>query len=176
MKRFECMLCGEKCCTFTSVEDMPLVFPWEKRRLEKYRKDLVFKPYVVYVINDHTYAVVLYKWIINGVCPFLRSDGRCSIHNEKPLSCKMYPLLVGWDDKTLRVSGACPWITENLEYIKKSNPAQVFPEEFKAAVEVLSILESIEATGRKLGWKRKIYEGENVSLIDIDIIMSTNKT
>lgn len=170
------MLCGEKCCLFTSIEDMPLVFPWEKRRLEKHRRDLVFKPYVVYVVNDHTYAVVLYKWIINGVCPFLRGEGKCSIHDEKPLSCRMYPLLVGWDDKTLRVSGACPWIAENLDYIKRSDPSNVFPGEFRAAVEVLSILESIESKSKKLCWKRKIYEGENVSLIDIDVIMMGGET
>jgi Fe-S-cluster containining protein len=143
--RFTCLFCGETCCSFEREEDMPLVFPWEKRSLEekasKTGLKLEFKPAVVFEIDRDTAAVALYRWIIRGRCPFLDDKGLCRIHEEKPLSCKMFPLLVGWDDKTLRVSGACPWVRDNIEKIKRLDPSKVFPEEFKAAVKALAVLE-----------------------------------
>ncbi len=172
---FQCLFCGRDCCSFKREEDMPLVFPWEKRLLEKKAGErglsLVFKPYITYRISEGYYAVLMYRWIINGTCPFLDEKGLCSIHKEKPLACRMYPLLLGWDDGTLRVSGACPWIRDNLDKIRGADPSRVFPEEFKAVVEAAAILDNASKLAGRNGWERVVggdYSGAR--LVDIDLL------
>jgi len=157
---------GKICCFFRNYEDMPVVFPWEKRKLEELSslidEDLVFKPYIVYSVGDKN-IVVLYKWIINGLCPFLRNN-KCSIHEYKPLTCQMYPLLVGWDDNTLRVSLECPWIKDNISKVKRLDPAKVFEKEYSVAVKVFLILKIIEEYARRNNWvKRVIGKEEEVN-------------
>lgn len=151
---------------------MPLVFPWEKRLLEEKAGErgfkLEFKPYIVYMVNDYIGVVALYRWIINGRCPFLDGRGLCSIHRDKPLTCKMYPLIIGWGDNTLRVSGECPWIRDNLEYVKRGDPSKIFPEEIKYAVQTLTTLKQMDEIAKREGWVKRIYRGENIRLIDID--------
>lgn len=180
------MLCGDICCNFQHINDSPLVFPWEKRTLlelgKRYDRKLVFKPYLGYEIDNNKYAVVFYRWIINGKCPFLSEKGICTIHGKKPYSCKMFPLIIGIDDNTLRVSGACPWITRYLEKIRNSDPSKVFRNEYKIAVKVFVIIKIIEEFAKSNGWKRIIFtskelERKNIIFVDIDnIIDNIEKT
>ncbi len=171
---FKCLIiCGKECCTFNNIEDAPLVFPWEKRLLERLAAkkgvgSLEFRPYAGYVSGGKAY-VLLYKWVIRGKCPFL--DGyKCLIHEEKPLACKMYPLIIGWGDNTLRVSGSCPWVRENIEFIRTNDPRRVFPEELPHALKAFAILTSMDAAAKNKGWMKRVggeladYE----ELIDID--------
>ncbi len=162
--RFKCLMRGEMCCFFRNYEEMPVVFPWEKRKLEKLRslinKDLMFKPYIIYSVGDKN-IVVLYKWIINGLCPFLKNN-KCSIHKHKPLACQMYPLLVGWDDNTLRVSLECPWIKNNIDKVKRLDPAKVFEKEYGVAVKVFLILKIIEEYARRNNWVKRVIGKEEV--------------
>ena len=165
---FKCILCGEYCCTFREEVEMPLVFPWEKRRLSRLRKDLVFKPYMVYRVKRKRYAVLLYRWIINGKCPFLSSDGKCMIHEDKPLSCKIFPLVIGLDDNTLRVSMACKVISENPDNYR-GDPSTVFPLEYPYALKTFMILKLVDRIASINNWKREIVEGDvKGELIDID--------
>jgi len=164
--RFKCLMRGEICCFFRDYEEMPVVFPWEKRKLEKLssliNKDLMFKPYIIYSVGNKN-IVVLYKWMINGLCPFLKNN-KCSIHEYKPLACQMYPLLVGWDDNTLRVSLECPWIKDNIDKVKRLDPAKVFEKEYSVAVKVFLILKIIEEYARRNNWvKRVIGKEEEVN-------------
>jgi len=164
--RFKCLMRGEICCFFRDYEEMPVVFPWEKRKLEKLssliNKDLMFKPYIIYSVGNKN-IVVLYKWMINGLCPFLKNN-KCSIHEYKPLACQMYPLLVGWDDNTLRVSLECPWIKDNIDKVKRLDPAKVFEKEYSVAIKVFLILKIIEEYARRNNWvKRVIGKEEEVN-------------
>nr|WP_245521910.1 YkgJ family cysteine cluster protein [Staphylothermus hellenicus] len=174
------MLCGDICCNFQHINDCPLVFPWERRILleigERQGKKLVFKPYMGYKINNNRYTVVFYRWIINGKCPFLSEKGLCIIHDKKPYSCKMFPLIIGIDDNTLRVSGACPWITRHIEKIRNSDPSKIFRNEYKIAVKVFMIIKIIEEITRSNRWKRIIFTDKllgqkDIILIDIDNII-----
>ncbi len=162
--RFKCLMRGDICCFFRNYEEMPVVFPWEKKRLEKFKglinRDLVFKPYIIYS-SGNQHIVVLYKWIINGLCPFLKNN-KCSIHEYKPLACKMYPLLVGWDDNTLRVSLECPWIKNNIDKVKRLDPAKVFEKEYSVAVKVFLILKIIEEYARRNNWVKRVIGKEEV--------------
>lgn len=170
-------MCGKECCTFNNIYDAPLVFPWEKRSLENIASQkgikLDFKPWILYETDENKHVVVLYKWIIKGVCPFLTDENKCSIHEEKPLSCKMFPLLIGWGDNTLRVSMACPWVTKNKNVIRRDEPNKIFPEEFKAAIKVFLTLKEVENIAKNKRWKRTVNPvlGSNEGVMDIDEIL-----
>lgn len=177
MARFKCLICGKECCTFSDIGDAPLVFPWEKRSLENMASrrgiKLGFKPWILYKIDENKYVVALYKWIIKDVCPFLTSGNKCGIHEEKPLICKMFPLLIGWDDNTLRVSTACSWIAKNIHVIRRGKPNRIFPKEFRVAVEVFTILKEIENIATSKRWKRIVNPVlcGNEDIMDIDVIL-----
>lgn len=169
---FKCLLCGETCCTFINELEMPTIFPWEKRILEKHGSNLKFKPFIVYKINSNKYVVQLYRWIINGKCPFLTSDGKCSIHNDKPLACKMYPLIIGLEDNTLRVSGGCKVITEHREEITRSDPSKVFRNEYFYALKTYLLIKLLDEIANINSWeKKRIDQVGDAVFIDIDEII-----
>jgi len=155
---------------------MPLLFPWEKRKLEEYADKLnnghklLFKPFLVYFdYPRNLYVVVLYRWIINGLCPFNR-DNQCIIHGDHPLSCKMFPLIVGVYDNTLRVSLACNWVKEHLNELKNMDPAKVFVYEYRYAIEtfvyIKSYIDYLESRGLKKVVLREDIHDKKV--IDVD--------
>jgi len=146
---------------------MPLVFPWEKRELLEIRGDLSFKPYMVFEIAPEKYAVVLYRWIIRGKCPFLTSTGKCSIHDSKPLSCRIFPVLVGIDDNTLRVSLACAVIARNPESYR-GDPRTVFPIEYPQAVKAFLLIKVLEELAAMNGWVKK-YARNGLTGVFVDI-------
>jgi Fe-S-cluster containining protein len=163
VRRFQCLFCRE-CCYFEKEYEMPTVFPWEKRMLEelaeKMEVTLSFKPIMVFRDEAGRCIVALYRWIIHGYCPFLdRSSARCRIHSVKPLSCRMYPLVLEIPTGKLMVSFKCKWVAEQGRQLAErlaSSPeliAQVFPSEFNAAVEayteIMSILEYVKSKGLK---------------------------
>ncbi len=129
---------------------------------------LEFKPYAGYVSGSKAY-VLLYKWIIKGKCPFLNGH-KCLIHEDKPIACKMYPLIIGWGDNTLRVSSSCPWVRENIEFIRTHDPHMVFPEELPYALKAFAILSSTDTIAKKKAWKKKVgcEVADYEVLIDID--------
>jgi len=153
---------------------MPVVFPWERRRLLSFRDDLVFKPYMVFEVRSGVYAVALYRWVLRGVCPFLASDGKCSIHERKPLSCKIFPLLVGIEDGTLRVSLACKLVSSNLEKFS-GDPSKLFPEEYPQALKAYILVKVLEEYASLNGWRKIYVAGELAgTLVDIDELIEVD--
>ncbi len=173
MKRFRCMGCGD-CCRGFTVEDSPVVFPWEKRRLEELAGErglsLRFDPLMVFCRGGDCVAV-LYRWVIEGDCPFLVGD-RCSIHPDRPLACRMYPLIVGFTDNTLRLSARCRWVEENQWVVRRSiDPRRVFPEESSAAIKAYAVLNKMVAALRRNGYT-ETRPGEAGSIRDYDEVFS----
>jgi Fe-S-cluster containining protein len=87
----------------------------------------------------------LYKWVIRGYCPFYDSSTRsCRIHGEKPLACRMFPLLLDISENKLMVSSLCSWVKRCLERVKSTSnlesAALVFPGECEALLELLTVL------------------------------------
>lgn len=176
---FQCLMCSD-CCTFTNPRDYPRVFPWEKRFLEEKARELnvkiVFEPELVYrdPLNN-SYIVFLYKWIINGLCPFNR-NGKCIIHGEHPLSCKMYPLIVNYSDRTLRISLQCIWVKEYFDIIKDTrDPSKIFPNEIGYAVKAYAYISLMIETAKNSGWERIDPRDipRDSSTIDYDIYVKT---
>jgi Fe-S-cluster containining protein len=118
---FSCPIgCPADCCKFECFEDMPVVLEEEIRTLtreaEKLGVRLKFVPYGEYN------GVKLYKWIIEGRCPFYK--GRCTIHEKKPLACRMYPLVLNLKTGEIYLSEKCLWVKQN-----GPKPLDYFPAE-----------------------------------------------
>ncbi len=172
VKEFKCLRCVQ-CCVFTGESDYPLIFPWEKRLLEmralNYRVgEVKFVPRLVYELPDRERVVVLYEWLINGRCPFSK-DSACLIHGEHPLVCKMYPLIIGIWDRTLRVSMRCAWVGENKWILNSSIDLQkVFHKELDSALLAFIIIESIISAIEKDGGVLVHGKYDAAELIDVD--------
>lgn len=108
---------------------MPVVLedeiPTLQKEAEKLGVKLTFIPYGEYN------GVKLYKWVINGWCPFYR--GRCIIHTKKPLSCRMFPLVLNLKTGEIYLSEKCTWVK-----INGPKPLDYFPNE-KEALKRLAI-------------------------------------
>lgn len=135
---FSCQRCS-RCCFFKSAEEAPIVLPHEvallrvlARRLE-IRGDLVFEKT----------GSGFYRWVITGYCPFYDEEGRsCRIHADKPIACRIYPLLVNLFTMELSLSKACTWVNEHISVIEggELNPRTTFPNEYQAVVELLELI------------------------------------
>jgi len=73
-----------------------MIFEWEKKNLEKVAKDkkIEFKiepGQTDYDSKSNTRIITTYAFKAKA-CPFLK-DKRCSIHPNRPLYCRAYPLL-----------------------------------------------------------------------------------
>ncbi len=185
-KVFRCRLCGETCCYFKDIYESPIVFPWEMKKLLEKRNDLLFKPYIVYRVRGNNYTVLLYRWIIKGKCPFLGDNGLCIINEDKPNACKMFPLIIGIDDNTLRVSNACPYVEELIKEYEAINPAIVFPNEYPVALETYMLIKLVDEIASINDWEKIIIKNEEMigsdwnyieleELIELDEIRSSIK-
>lgn len=127
--RFNCYHCIH-CCFFVSIEETPIVLEDEievlRHEARRIGKELEFTK----IGNG------LFRWILKGFCPFYSiKDRRCSIHQIKPLSCKMYPLLLNIKTWDIHISTACDWVLEHINellYNDDLNLSEVFKNEVSA--------------------------------------------
>ncbi|MBP1448574.1 MAG: YkgJ family cysteine cluster protein [Thermoproteus sp.] len=135
---FECPVgCPADCCYFKSEEENPTAFYDEvlrlRREAEKRGLSLEFKE--LGEIN----GARIYRWIIRGWCPFFdKISRRCTIHQEKPLACRMFPLVLDVKNGNVYLSENCLWVRENGPH-----PLDDFPNEKKALSKVVSRLKLV---------------------------------
>jgi len=145
--KFKCLNCLH-CCFFSTPIDYPIVLREEVEKLKELasRKgiSLNFKPITEY----------FYLWIIDGFCPFYDlAHRRCSIHEDKPSSCKMFPLLLNVKTGEISVSFACDWVVSYINDVinESSNIADVFHDEFEVIVNLfrrIKALRMVDQHGR----------------------------
>ncbi len=74
----------------------------DSQRLEAAgRRDFYF------VNDDHDLQLVN----VNGHCIFL-VDGRCSVHDDRPEGCRLYPLILDLSVDRVVLDRFCPWARE----------------------------------------------------------------
>ena len=130
MIKFRCLRCSH-CCFFSSLKESPILLEEEVRKLKELSKERGIKLEFVKISEG------LFRWVILGYCPFYDPVRReCTIYNERPLACRMFPLLINPSNGEVSVSKACDWVRANFSEVVKSNPWKVFPEEMKAVVTV----------------------------------------
>ncbi len=134
MTRFKCLRCSH-CCFFTGEHDYPVVLEGEVRVLEEEAKRRGVSLSFIKIANG------FYLWAIEGFCPFYDfASSSCTIHEKKPLSCRMFPLLLNIAMGTLNVSMMCDWVYINREKVFKGDVRETFPDEVGAVSELLSRL------------------------------------
>jgi len=133
--KFECYRCIH-CCFFAGAPDYPILTETDYRRLKKIATQRGVS------LRFRKMNGGLYQWIIEGFCPFYDIRERsCSIYDHRPSSCRMFPLLLNPHTGEVSVSLLCDWVLENFDRLKEAgNPADVFPEEFRAVVSVFKYI------------------------------------
>jgi Fe-S-cluster containining protein len=109
MKKFECNKCGE-CCKKFFVRESPedkipcfstpidicltrmtlALWPWEKHL---FKEEEITPAQIIYDLKNNKVIVVQYCLKTN-YCPKLVNN-QCSIYNDRPLICKLYPCPIG---------------------------------------------------------------------------------
>jgi len=89
-----CVSCQSHCCGGSPV-GAPILTPDE---MERFKDDS-------HMVSE-THARMNRA---NGVCKWLK-DRRCSIYEERPLECRLYPYVMQWDGKkvSLVLHSGCP--------------------------------------------------------------------
>jgi Fe-S-cluster containining protein len=78
-------------------------------------------------------GVRIYRWIVRGWCPFFDKKSRkCTIHDKKPLACKMFPLILDLNTGNIYLSENCIWVKQN-----GPRPLDDFPHEKNALMKVV---------------------------------------
>ncbi len=140
--RFECMYCSD-CCFFTQEDKAPLLFEDELHRISQLSRkkgfNLKFKE--IKILN-----IRMYRMLIKGYCPFLdRKTNLCTIHECKPLVCKMYPLLYNPITGQVLISRECRWVDEILNKGLKVD-LSMFPNELYALKLIIKKIHNLEVT------------------------------
>ncbi len=60
-----------------------------------------------FVNNDHDLQLVN----VDGHCIFL-ADGRCSVRDDRPAGCRLYPLILDLSVDRVVLDSFCPWASE----------------------------------------------------------------
>lgn len=136
---FECPIgCPADCCYFSSEEEDPTVFPEEVARLkeEAKRRGLSLEFKELGEVN----GVRIYRWVIKGWCPFFdKKTRKCSIHEKKPLACRMFPLVLDVKTGNIYLSENCLWVKQN-----GPRPLDDFPLEKQALLKVVVRLRLVQ--------------------------------
>lgn len=140
---FTCLRCSD-CCYFSDLREAPILLPHEVYYYKVLAKYLGVKLEFIQLESG------LYKWVIKGHCPFYEHSTRtCKIHSEKPLACRMFPLLLDISEKKLMVSSLCSWVKKCLQVVTSINSEEdivkLFPSEYGALRELVKILYSSES-------------------------------
>ncbi|MCD6340656.1 MAG: YkgJ family cysteine cluster protein [Desulfurococcales archaeon] len=139
--RFRCLHCLH-CCFFSTPVDYPIVLEGEVDTLKK----LALERNIT--LNFRRITDQFYLWIIEGFCPFYDiANRRCSIHENKPFSCKMFPLLLNIRTGEVSVSFACDWVINHISELinERNNIAEIFPDEFKAVVNLFKKIKALRS-------------------------------
>lgn len=140
---FTCPIwCPAECCRFRNEEQCPTVTVDEARALarEASRRGLRLTFKVLGKVN----GVELLRWVIKDWCPFFdKATRRCTIHDWKPLACRLFPLVL--DPRTGRV-----YLSEECLWVRQNGPRSLdhFPNEERA---LKQLLRKLRIRGRVTG-------------------------
>jgi Fe-S-cluster containining protein len=137
---FKCNRCSD-CCFFKGEDEDPILLPHEVYYLRILGKHIGVKLEFKQLENG------FYRWIIKGYCPFYDPKSHsCRIHVEKPLACRMFPLLLDIVNLGVVASSKCTWVGRCIGRIKSISSegelAKIFPVEYEALKELLGVIYS----------------------------------
>ncbi|MET1160808.1 MAG: YkgJ family cysteine cluster protein [Thermoprotei archaeon] len=169
---FKCTLCGE-CCTKSPIS----ILPHEEIILRSLAEKLGVEyrsshGYRVFDRISHAYIALSYVMeLVNGRCPFLREDLKCSIHDiYKPLICRSFPYVpkhvkynIVWDLRIIYatteygLSLECPVIKRDKEYLEnllRSNKLELYIKQELDSAREMERIRSLFLTLLSELWRR----------------------
>ncbi len=156
MDRYICLKCGRCCHEVKGSEDDPTykripLYPEEADRLEAIAKE---RNIPLHIIEDVVFPdsknqrVLVLTWRIlldndEQVCPFHDPAVGCTIHDQKPLACKAYPLALKSEDaftSKIEIDPICKFTEMNREFLEQidfETLKNVYDVEFQHAMNLL---------------------------------------
>jgi Fe-S-cluster containining protein len=184
--KYNCWKCGLCCHEIENSDNgskkrIPL-FPDEADRLMKLaeEKNITFK-----IIEDLVFPDILNKKIIiltwkvlmdnpEKCCPFYVPNKGCSIHKEKPLACKAFPLALERIDSfniELSVDLLCKFVSSKYEQLKRADMdklKEIFESEYPHVEELHKKNKKLILKIRKLEYENKIKIAREITLTDLN--------
>lgn len=184
--KYTCLKCGVCCYEIeSSIEGykkrIPL-FPEEADRLIKLaeEKKIVFK-----IIEDLVFPDILNKKIIvltwkilmdnpEKCCPFYIPNKGCSIHEEKPLACKAFPLALERVDSfniELSLDPLCKFVLTKYDQLKIADMDKlkdIFETEFPHAEQLYKKNKKLVLKIRRLEYENKIKIAREITITDLN--------
>jgi len=107
------------------------LWPWEREAFLKRMPSLDIRPLSFVVDASRKMALVMSYYMNHRDCPFC-VDNRCSVEEEKPLTCRLFPLYGTLEG--MGISSRCPYVVrppmgedpeENGRLIKEAYPDEL---------------------------------------------------
>ncbi len=134
-------MCGKCCHEVPFVEDecsykrIPL-YPEEANRLENIAKERGIELHLIEDLvfpDELNQRIILVTWRIlldnkEKVCPFHQKGKGCTIHDQKPLACKSYPLALQTIDAfntKIEIDPLCEFTIQNRDALEKANAKDI---------------------------------------------------
>ncbi|MBD3227264.1 MAG: hypothetical protein GF329_03670, partial [Candidatus Lokiarchaeota archaeon] len=173
MKKFVCMRCGDCCCPKkepNNIRYIPIYLDELDIILQKaqdYRTNMKIRPDLVYVdvLNDRL-IIATYEMIIKDKCEFYSDNIGCKIYDERPITCKAFPIMMWRPDghrKYLFMNPKCTYIARNSEVYNLgfSKLARFFHDEYRSAKRLMN---------KRSEMLNKILQLESDKIIDIGFL------
>jgi len=142
MNEFKCFKCGV-CCHNVRSEGYERYIPIYLDEVEKFKKiaeekqvNLIMEPDLLYPDRlNKKLIIVTYVFKIDEVCVFYNEKIGCSIYEDRPITCKAYPVAVWREDinYTMKVNTDCKFVEKHIDIISPKNYSELekfFPQEY----------------------------------------------
>ncbi|MHA1380351.1 MAG: YkgJ family cysteine cluster protein [Candidatus Helarchaeota archaeon] len=149
MKGFNCLRCGF-CCYNILKDGYERYIPIYLDEIEKFRKiaknrniNLKLEPDLLYPdILNKKLIIVTYVFKFEHICAFYKENIGCTIYEERPITCKAYPVAVWREDinYTMKVNTDCKFVEKNIDIISPKNYSELemfFPNEYIQAKKLM---------------------------------------
>jgi len=152
MSIFNCLRCG-LCCKhvdqdYSERRYIPIFFD-EINKLralaEEMEVEIEILPDLTYPDKlNNVFIITSYVLTFGESCGFFDEKKGCLIYEERPLTCKSFPIMVWREDghrKLLKVETSCFFVKKNLNETLAKNFNELknfFPQEYKIAEEILA--------------------------------------
>ncbi len=142
MNEFKCLRCGY-CCHNVQSEGYERYIPIYLDEIQKLKElakknkvNLKMEPDLLYpdVLNKKL-IVVTYVFKFEDVCAFYRENIGCTIYENRPITCKEYPVAIWREDinYSMKINTDCKFVEKNLAIISPKNYSELekfFPKEY----------------------------------------------
>jgi Fe-S-cluster containining protein len=124
-----CATCDKRCCDGRAGYSLtPLV-------VDDFEEVYKYFPIVFATVNDVFRPIMLLN-DGNSTCSYLDENGLCSIYENRPPSCKLYPISPFFDE--VFIDSACPGVTGEVTPQQVVAQGKVAPEFYHSRLENFS--------------------------------------